>query len=247
MRKRSQLIKGLDKLEEESRILLCFPYAGGGASIFHSWKKELFYDVKVCPIQLPGREERIIEEPYTNVEKLTDDILCCLAEIDNDIILFGHSMGAKIAYSVAVELEKKYRGPKLLIVSGSTAPNSFESDLINGLNDEEFKNRLMQFEGTPKEILENKELLNFFMPMLRADFTMNETCKFKDVFKLKCPILALRGDEDKEVTQNDLYAWRTYTDNNKFECVAFHGNHFYIRSEEKILLQWIRKKIIEYV
>lgn len=141
-------------------------------------------------------------------------------------------MGAKIAYEVAKELEKEKVIPKLLIVSGSRPPYMKEPNPIYHLSDRDFKAGLGRFEGTPKEIMENEELLDFFLPMLRADFTMDETYQVKELKKLECPLIALGGLRDHEADEEMIRGWSGFTKGN-FESRMFSGGHFLYEKAKK--------------
>lgn len=119
-------------------------------------------------------------------------------------------------------------------------PHIPEPNPIYHLSDTEFKTELERFEGTPKEVLKNDDLLNFFLPMLRADFTMDETYCVKEPVPLKCPIIAFGGTEDKEAKEEDVKAWNSYTVNG-FRHQMFPGGHFYIKDQEVKLIDAIIK------
>lgn len=226
------LIKNCENIKVQNPIMFCFPFAGGGAGAYSSWIKHFQESIVVCPIQLPGREEKITEAPYINMKELIEDLVQEINKYNEyKIILFGHSMGAKIAYEVAKRLELRNTPVEQLIISGSRVPHILEPNPIYHLPDEEFKNELGRFDGTPKEILGNKELLNFFLPILRADFTMDETYCISEVVKLSCPILALGGTFDKEANEEAIVKWNEYTKSN-FEVSIFEGGHFFIRDKE---------------
>lgn len=237
------LVREINKTNITEKVMVCFPFAGGGASSYNSWRKELEGAINVCPVQLPGREDRIMEEPYKDIEKLVYDITEELNGFrDKQLYLFGHSMGAKIAYEVAKKLEGNGRKVKLLIVSGSRVPHIPEQNPIYNLQDSEFIVALKRFGGMPKKILENRELLKFFLPMLRADFEMDEIYYTKNAVKLKCPILAIGGSLDKEANEDEISAWKQYA-SSKFEYKMFEGGHFFIKQHEKEVLDAVRERI----
>lgn len=171
-----KLIKNTENINKEKITLFCLPFAGGGASAYNQWAKKMQGKVTVCPVQLPGREERIMEKPYIDMPVMLDDLEEAVREaVDGPYALWGHSMGGKISYELEKRLEAEGYRAKYLFISGSRIPSIPEPKPIYHLPDEAFKRELGRFEGTPKEILENQELLDFFLPMLRADFTMDET------------------------------------------------------------------------
>ncbi|MEY8352007.1 thioesterase domain-containing protein [Lachnospiraceae bacterium 54-53] len=241
--KKRRLIKGLDKTEDGHPVMFCFPYAGGGASVYGGWERALKGLADVCPIQLPGREERIMEEPYTEMSGLINDLMECMAPyIRRDMILFGHSMGAKMAFEMAGQLEQAGVFLKHLILSGSRVPDSPEPRPIYHLSDEEFKREIGRFDGTPAEILENRELLDFFLPMLRADFTLDETYYQREMRALSCPITAFCGMQDEEAGPAAVLKWEELT-GGKFECHMYGGGHFFIREHTGEILAVIKEII----
>ena len=232
----NKFLKNEEKIRTGDKILFCFPFAGGGAAAFNGWVKFWNNDMIVCPIQLPGREERIIEKPYTAMEILIEDLYKCISQYRNHkLYFFGHSMGAKIAYGVARKLESNGKILEHLIISGSRVPHLPEPNPIYHLNDEEFEKGIARFDGTPREILENKELMSFFLPMLRADFIMDETYCVRDIKKLNSPITALGGTNDKEADKQAILKWRDYAEN-QFNVFFFDGGHFFIRDKEQEVL-----------
>lgn len=240
----TRLVKNYEKIEKNKITLFCFPFAGGGASAYNRWEKYLGKIATVCPVQLPGREERIMEKPYDSMSdlliELEDTIQKCL---NGPYALWGHSMGGKIAYEIEKRMEKRGKIAQCFLVSGSRIPSIPEPNPIYHLPDDEFKKALGRFEGTPKEILENQELLNFFLPMLRADFTMDETYYDKELVALQSPIEAFGGHKDREADEEAMKEWGKYTAR-AFHCHMFEGGHFYMRNQEKAVLSEVRKCLL---
>ena len=242
----SKLIKNIEYIDGNKTILLCLPYAGGGAAAYNGWIKKIQDIISVCPVQLPGREERIMEKPYDNMMDLLDDLESAVERIeDNTYCLWGHSMGAKIAYELERRLEEKGCIAQYLFVSGSRVPHVPEPNPIYHLSDTEFKENIGRFEGTPKEILENQELLDFFLPMLRADFTMDEIYYTKEIQKIKCPIIAFGGIEDREADEAAIKEWKEYTCTG-FIYKMFSGSHFFVREHEDEILKMIKENLEGY-
>ncbi|MTI60087.1 MAG: thioesterase [Firmicutes bacterium] len=240
------LLDILQSKEDKQINLICFPFAGGGARAYYNWKR-ISKLASIYAISLPGRESKINEEPYRKMEILIDDLTEEISPLLNKkCIFFGHSMGAKIAFETAKKLEKMGSvQPYHLIVSGSRAPHIQELNPIYNLPDEEFIKALYRFEGTPKEILENKDLIRFFLPVLRADFTMDEIYYSKNNYPLKCPITALGGSKDREASLPEVEQWNEYT-KNRFKMKIFKGGHFFIREQEEHVLEEIIRIIEQH-
>ncbi|MGL5436299.1 MAG: thioesterase II family protein [Lachnospiraceae bacterium] len=228
---------------KESRLsILCFPYAGGGAGAYWKWTGRFPGQFGFYPVHLPGREQQICEPLYHDICKLAEDITEEMVEcFTGPLVLFGHSMGGKIAYEVAKRLEKSYgKNDISLIVSGSRAPCIPERKPICHLGDETFISAIKSFGGTPAEITDNKELINFFLPILRADFTMDETYLDMEWYELSGGIRVYIGQEDEEVTAGDIDGWRKYTAKT-CEVRMFAGGHFFIyESEQEVISEIIR-------
>lgn len=209
--------------------IFCFPYAGGGASFYRLWANELPAEVDVCPVQLPGHETRTREQLVSDLEPLLDGIMEGLSDyLDLPLVLFGHSMGALVAFEFArrLRMEKKMH-PVRLIVSGYKAPQyPFSSALRHDLPDNEFMTELANLNGTPLEALQSPELMQFMIPMLRADCRICDLYEYSEQPPLPCPITAYGGFEDPETTEDALQSWRVHT-NSDFDCKIFNGGHFF--------------------
>ena len=238
-----KLIKNTENINKEKIPLFCLPFAGGGASAYNQWAKKMQGKVTVCLVQLPGREERIMEKPYIDMPVMLDDLEEAVREVvDGPYALWGHSMGGKIAYELEKRLEAVGYTASCLFISGSRIPSIPEPKPIYHLPDEEFKRELGRFEGTPKEILENQELLDFFLPMLRADFTMDETYYDKTGIVLHAPIAAFGGEKDGEADESAICEWGKYTDND-FSYRIFPGGHFYLRDYEDEVISEVMRRL----
>lgn len=229
--------------------LFCFPYAGGKAMSFRGWEKSLFNTVEVCPIELPGRGTRLMEEPFTDFSQLIPSITqALLPYLDKPFAFFGHSMGAIVSFEVTRLLRKKYRlTPEHLFVSGRNAPQvPIEVKPIHNLSEPEFLEELRRLNGTPEEVLENVELMQLLMPMLRADFALIENYIYTPELPLNFPITAFGGQQDYKISSNSLQAWLEQT-TAKFSMQMFPGDHFFIHSAQQLLLQALSQKLYQMV
>lgn len=228
--------------------LFCFPYAGGGASIYRGWEKMLPVKAGVYPIQLPGRENRITEMPIREMDVLVDAISeAIFPYLRRPFILFGHSLGARIAFELGRTLRRKWDiQPCRLIVSGSRAPHIPEPKPLHHLPDEEFIKELRRFSGTPEALLQSKELMELFMPVLRADFTVDETYVYAVEAPLDYPISAFGGTNDPEANREELEAWACFT-SSEFTLEMIEGDHFFLKTQRDVLLRSLSQLIIQHL
>lgn len=211
----------------QARIrLFCFPYAGGGATIFRSWPEYLPAEIEVCPVRLPGRESRLLEQPISHLPSLISVLASGLFPyLDKPYAFFGHSMGALIAFELASYLRHcaSRNEPLHLFVSGHRAPQLPDpNEPVYHLPEAELIERLRHLQGTPEEFLNNQELLRLFMPMLRADFTLCETYVYQQTPAFPYPITALGGLQDPVVSRESILSWEAQT-SSTFNACFFDG------------------------
>jgi medium-chain acyl-[acyl-carrier-protein] hydrolase len=219
--------------------LFCFPYAGGAASVFGTWPDDVPRDVEVCPIQLPGRQGRLEESPFTRMEPLVKALASAIQPyLDKPFAFFGHSLGTKISFELARYLRTQGASmPVYLFFSGSNAPQITSPDPpIHNLPDAELVETLRRFNGTPEALLQNEELLQLFLPLLRADIALHETYRYTPGEPFNCPISVFGGREDGEVSRDNLAAWRVHT-RGTFTLRMLPGDHFFLRSTQELLLE----------
>jgi surfactin synthase thioesterase subunit len=219
--------------------LFCFPFAGGGASAYRGWGKDLPSFVDVCPIQYPGRETRISEKAITRIEPLLElAAVALLPYLDKPFCFFGHSMGGLVAFELARLLGRKYNvAPAHLFVSGFRAPQlPYHSSLRHDLPHDAFMNQLKALEGTPKAALESPELMEFLLPILRADCEVCDTYRYVAQPPLACDLSVFSGSEDAEIDELAIAEWQVHT-YQAFNVRMFPGGHFYIQSAKDELLR----------
>jgi medium-chain acyl-[acyl-carrier-protein] hydrolase len=220
--------------------LLCFPYAGGSASIFANWQKILGPEIEVCAVQLPGRAGRMRETPHRRLDTLLPLLLDVLSPLfDMPVATFGHSMGSLLAFELARAMGHiPGAEPVRLFAAGRRAPHRSDRDeQMTGLPDDEFRRRLGLMNGTPPEILRDEDLMNLVLPFLRADFELNDTYTFTPE-PLAVPVTALGGIDDPEANIDELAAWGEVTAR-AFKLVMFPGDHFFLTGSESMMLEVI--------
>lgn len=219
----------------EKLQLFCFPYAGGGASIFTSWKSRLAPDITLLPVQLPGRESRLIEAPMDSIQEIVQSLVPAMVPyVHKPFAFFGHSMGALIAFETARQLYSQTGIlPVHIIVSAKSAPHlPYSKKQLHDLADQSFTEELRLMQGTPEEVLQNAELMQIIMPRLRADFKACETYICEPGNPLSCPMTVFGGMKDFEVTTDSLHAWQQHT-TLPIDVRMFEGNHFFIHEQEQ--------------
>jgi medium-chain acyl-[acyl-carrier-protein] hydrolase len=225
--------------------LFCFPYAGGGAAIYQHWQQHAPDWLQICPLELPGRGRLCTENPFISITELAAEITSALYPYTNvPYALFGHSMGATIAYEVACGLEAAGRTPaRKLFVSGARAPFlTRRKPPVSHLADVEFLAHVRDLNGTPAEILANQELMAVLLPVLRADFALGERYRMRGLQLLRAPITALAGNEDEETPASDVQEWKRLT-SGPFHSARFPGDHFFIRPNEASIVDLIRAEL----
>lgn len=219
--------------------LLCIPHAGAGASVYRGWADALPPQVEVCPVQLPGRENRMMERPFDRVGPLVEALADAIqAEDDLPFAVFGHSNGALIGFELARHLRRAgVYGPVHLFASGRRAP-----DLPNPrpnvahLPDAEFIADLRDLGGTPEEVLAHPELMRMLLPVMRADTALNEHYAFAEEPPLEAGITAYGGLRDPKATRDDVQAWRRHTAG-RFAARFFPGDHFFVTGDRDLVLR----------
>lgn len=227
--------------------MFCFPYAGGGASAYRGWSSSLPSDVEVCPVQLPGRESRLREPAFDRPGPLIQGVADALQPwLDMPFVFFGHSMGGMISFELSRELRR--RGQKLplhIFVSGRRAPQlPARDEPIHDLPEPEFIVKLRELNGTPEEVLQHAELMKLLIPVLRADFAVNETYEYTEDEPFDFGLSAFGGLGDEEVTREDLASWRDQT-RGRFRLRMLPGDHFFLHSAKDLITEAVARDMAE--
>jgi surfactin synthase thioesterase subunit len=198
--------------------LFCFPHAGGGTRLYRQWSID---GVQVCPVLLPGRENRAAEGAIDNMPEMVTALSAAIQPyIGEPYAFFGHSMGAGIAFELTRVLDHK---PRLLIVSSARGPQ-YRTNLEKrpDPSDEELLVQLERLGG-------DRKALESALPLLRADTRLYRNYRYLSGPLLSCPIAAYGGTGDPKVRSQELEDWRALT-SGEFVMHEFHGGHFYIES-----------------
>jgi medium-chain acyl-[acyl-carrier-protein] hydrolase len=227
--------------------IFCLPFAGGGATAYYRWPSRVSDGIEVARVHLPGRETRLREPLFNRLESLVDTLVEeLLPWIDGPFALFGHSMGALLVFELAREFRRRHGLlPSHLFVSGYRAPQLPPSELpFSHLPDEEFIDRVRRYGGLPELIAQNEELMEIFLPILRADFEMTETYVYRKELPLECPLTAFGGLSDPKMSREKILAWSVHT-SMRFNTHFFPGGHFFLHDSEPLVLDQISHQLNE--
>ncbi|WP_329521950.1 thioesterase II family protein [Spirillospora sp. NBC_01491] len=227
-------------------VLLCLPFAGGGALAYRTWARALGPDgVAVWPVQLPGREDRFEEDAYEDLPALVSTLLAEFGpRLDGrPYALFGHSMGGGIALELAWEARRRgMPEPVRMFLSASRPPNRPDPDAPRyDLPRDRFVEQLRKYDAT-SVLLDRPDLLEVFLPKLRADFALVERHRYRSEPPLACPFTVLGGLDDGAVPPNVLPAWADYTSGGT-EVRLVGGPHFFLESARDVVLKVIRTRL----
>jgi len=231
--------------------LFLIPFAGGSAVSYLKWKLHFSDEITIIPLELNGRGIKSGQPFCKNfqevVETLSNEINQYVNK-DERYFIFGHSMGALLALEIYYERLKKKEGlPNALFLSGCKPPFLFEKrNVISNLPTEELKNELRIKGGTPEEVLASNVLMDYFLPMIRADFKLLEEYQFNlEYTKVHCPIVILGGTEDK-IEKSELLQWQSLA-HDPITLHMFKGNHFFIHSYPKEITKLIEEYLFSVI
>lgn len=240
----SPWLEPIDRRRAPNLRLFCFPFVGADANIFRAWTGQFPDTIEVIGLQYPGRGRRFTEPPLTSLSHLEAQILEAITPfLDVPFALFGHSMGGIVSFQLAQLLEQRGQElPRCIFVSGSKppherlAPSELTGTPISKMSDEEFIAELTRLNGTPNELLSDKDALRHFLPMLRADFRILETADYRSKTNLNLPISAFCGTNDQIAPLQSMMLWKDLT-RATFRFQLIPGDHFFLLRSRRRLLE----------
>lgn len=239
------IIRPKRRIDPRSR-LFCFHYAGVGPSAFRGWADDLAADAEVCLVQLPGREGRLREAPFSSIADLLPMLIeNMLPLLDRPFAFYGHSLGAMIAFESAVALRRNLQiQPTHFFAGASPAPHlPWKHPAIRSLPEDDFFGEIERRYGAlPREVLSDAQMRALVLPILRADITMIETYKYSPEPPLDCDITVFGGVLDQMVKPSELDAWREHT-SGRFRMEMLEGNHLFLKSCRTQLLQRVAAEL----
>jgi surfactin synthase thioesterase subunit len=243
--------------------LFCFSYAGGNATIYHPWQQAFHPEIEICAVQLPGRGRRLMQPPYTEFTRLVEDLAQVIVQLNGQLngqlsgqaneperpavlpfAFFGHSLGALLGFEIARYFRHHHLPmPLHLFTSGCNAPQQRNPPKgMHLMSDSELIESLRRYNGTPNEILANRELMALVLPTIRADFRMVEEYVYQPAAPLSIPITVLAGRKDEYGSPAQAQAWQHQTQA-PCELHWFEGDHFFIHPENAAVRSLLERKL----
>lgn len=239
----STWLRRLGSAAPDAPRLICFPHAGGAAGVFAALARVLAPEVEVLAVQYPGRQDRR-REPVRGLGESAEAVAGELRpRPGRRYALFGHSMGALVAYETARLIEhRRQPAPERLFVSGRGAPSLGPGRADRIRDDTELLATLSRLGGTSSAVFEDPELLELIVPPVRADYRALSAYTWAAAPRLSSPLTALVGDADPVVTVEEAEAWRGLTDGGT-DLRVFPGGHFYLDRQAEEVAKVVRTSL----
>lgn len=210
--------------------LFCFAYAGGSAMFYNRWQELIHGNIEIIPVEMPGRGTRFNEKLCNNMEELVEDLYYSIEErLTDEYMFYGHSMGSWIVYFLLERIRKAgVRMPERIFLSGKEAPHIKKYYTVyHKLSTSDFIKSVYSLGGISKELFKNVEAMQIYIPILKNDYQVVETCQFiNNEESFDFDITIFNGTQDS-LTEEEVFSWSLYTNKN-FEVYSFDGGHFFI-------------------
>ncbi len=226
--------------------LFCLHFAGGNKYSYRAFVLNAPSHINVIPLEAPGRGARLGETLLTDIHQLAEDYYRQVQPklSEKPYAIYGHSMGALAAFLLARKLRNNgHNLPVHLFLTGTSGPSSpTRNETKRHLLDRDaFLEEIKALGGMPPEILENKEMLEYFEPILRNDFMVSENYKYKEDMPLQIPFTVATGTEE-DMEEDEILAWqRESTETVDFR--RFDGDHFFIFRHTNEIIDLISNKL----
>jgi surfactin synthase thioesterase subunit len=229
--------------------LVCFPHAGGTAPFYRpvSYALGTAARVEVLAVQYPGRQDRRAEKPIADLGRLADGVFEALARCSGlPLVLFGHSMGAVVAFEVARRCERARMPVARLIVSGRRGPaiGQETADDLHPMGDDAIMAEIRRLDGSASIVLDDPDLMAAALPSLRADYRAIETYRVGAEATVSCPVTSLTGDRDPKTSVAEAEDWRSHT-TGEFDLNVFPGGHFFLVEEMPRVIEILDHRLSE--
>jgi surfactin synthase thioesterase subunit len=227
--------------------LFCFPFAGGSAAVFAGWGEKLKPGIEVWAAQPRGRGSRFYETPHPSVAEMVQDYLQVLrSHLDLPFAFYGHSLGGLLALELTQQLSAEGLPLPSHFFVGASAPPvvGLVHSRISHLSDDGFVTAVQErYSGIPESVLREPELMEIFLPALKADFAAHENFDRSQIKQTRCPITAFAGSDDAMISPDLMREWRQHTEVS-FDLRILPGDHFFLSTSGDSVLSTIREKMV---
>lgn len=231
--------------DEAAVQLICLPHAGGSAPFYRPVAQALSPQIDVLAVQYPGRQDRRHEPMLATIEELADGVSSAVRKaVNRPYALFGHSMGATLAFEVARRLEEAGSRPLRIFASGRRAPSTRRDEQVHKRDDDGLIEELRSLSGTDQQIFGDEELLRMVLPAIRNDYRAAETYTCEPGVRVQAPVTALVGEADQKASRDEVEAWRDHTEG-EFDLRTYPGGHFYLLDHAADVLRVIGDRLGE--
>jgi medium-chain acyl-[acyl-carrier-protein] hydrolase len=227
--------------------LFCFAYAGGSASFYAPWKKQLGPYIEMHAFEYAGRGRRVTDPLFGSINDMVDDIMNQLTPhfCNSSYALFGHSMGGSVVYELTKRISvAKLPMPREIFISGKGAPHlPKRHTILYKLQDPEFRINLIKLGGVSDDFFDTPELAQLFLPVIRNDLRLAETYVVEEIIPVDCNISVLHGKEE-DLNEEEINEWRQYT-NGTCKWYPFSGGHFFIKDHTADITNIISRTLLQ--
>lgn len=223
--------------------LVCFPHAGGSASYFFPLAAALSPEFDVYAVQYPGRQDRYSEPFVDNIDDMADEAFAALEPLtDAPVALFGHSMGAVLAFEVARRFETLAgRGPTAVFVSGSRAPSRY-GEPREEKDDAGLVEVMRELGGTDPRVLNDPDLLATFLPAFRNDYRASQAYHLGTEVGISAPVVVMAATDDPTTSLAEARAWHEHT-SGACDVHTFSGGHFYLEKQSRRVIEVVTQTL----
>ena len=230
-------IRPQPKLAPSTR-LICLPYAGGSAATYVPWSRLLPPEVELIALQPPGRGSRMAQPPHSQMQPLVSELMSVFQKVtDRPYVIFGHSLGSRVGFELMLQCQMKgiaASGALHRLGQPGTAPVKAGAAHTRPAGCEVCRGAARPG-WHARGGLNNSELIQWLLPLLRADFRIADTHRSSRT-ALNCPLTVLGGTEDETVSATEIEAWRDVAAS---ECDIHwvNGGHFFVERNREWVLE----------
>jgi pyochelin biosynthesis protein PchC len=219
--------------------LVCFPHAGGSASLFFGWAAGVAAHLNLLAVQYPGRQDRRGEPFVESITALADLIAAeVVGSVTGPLLFFGHSMGATVAFETARRIEALGGTVAGIFASARRAPSHHRPESLHTGSDADIIAELLRLDGTAASLLADDDAVRMILPAVRNDYRAIETYRCAPGAVVRCPITVLAGDQDAHLTEAEARRWSQHT-TGRCSVRLFRGGHFYLIPHRRQVIELI--------